>query len=118
MITRARFAHAPLPPLARFSSTERGTTRNLLMRVPSSDSIAGSSVTDAAIETSGISTPPAPIERMNGSGISSSAARPIVTVIPENKVALPAVAIVVSSAGCTSLPLLSSSRKRNTTSIE
>ena len=86
--------------------------------MPSADSSAGSSVTAAAIETSGMSTPPAPIERMNGSGMSSSAASPIVTVMPENSVARPAVDMVVSSALCTSLPALSSSRKRNTTSIE
>ena len=88
------------------------------MRVPSTDSRAGSSVTEAPIETSGISTPPAPIERMKGSGIASSAASPIATVMPENSVARPAVDIVVSSASWTSLPPLSSSRKRNTTSIE
>ena len=88
------------------------------MRVPISDSSAGRSVAEAAIETSGISTAPAPIERMNGSGINSSSASPIVTVRPEKSVARPAVAIVVSSASTRPLPEFSSSRKRNTTSIE
>ena len=80
------------------------------MRVPISESSAGSSVAEAAIETSGISTAPAPIERMKGSGISSSSASPIATVSPENSVARPAVAIVVSSASAGSWPASSCSR--------
>ena len=60
-----------------------------------SASIAGSSVAEAAIETSGTSRPPTPIERMNGSGMKTRSARPIATVSPENSVARPAVAIVV-----------------------
>ena len=118
MMMRARFDHGPASPLTRRSRIRRGITRRLLMRWPSTDRSAGSSVTEAAIETSGISTPPAPIERMNGSGMNSSAASPMATVRPENRVARPAVLIVVSSASWTSLPELSSSRKRNTTSIE
>ena len=118
MIEPASRDHIPGAPLARRSSRARGATRKRLMRVPSSDSSAGSRVADAAIDTSGIKTPPAPIERMNGSGISSNAARPIATVVPENSVARPAVIIVVCSAASGGRPRLSSSRKRNTTSIE
>jgi hypothetical protein len=61
-------------------------------------SSAGRSVADATIDTSGTSSPPTPIERMNGSGMKTSSARPTATVPPENSVALPAVAIVVRSA--------------------
>ena len=118
MIECASHDHTPGALLARRSSSERGTTRSLFTRAPNSDSNAGSRVAEAAIDTSGISTAPAPIERMNGSGIKSSAARPIATVMPEKSVALPAVTIVVSSAARASWPRLSSSRKRNTTSIE
>jgi hypothetical protein len=118
MIECASHDQTPGALLARRSSNEPGTTRKRLTRVPSSDSSAGSNVAEAAIETSGIKTAPAPIERMNGSGIRSSAARPIATVMPENSVARPAVAIVVSSACSLLSPRFSSSRKRNTTSIE
>ena len=94
-------------------------TRRLLIRRPASDSSAGRNVAEAVIETSGTSSPPTPIERMNGSGMKTSSASPIATVIPENSVARPAVTIVVRSAPWTSSGVRSSSsRKRNTTSIE
>ncbi len=110
MIVRARRDHIPGAPLARRSSRPLGTTRMRLTPVPSTDSRAGRNVADAAIETSGMSTAPAPIERMNGSGMSSSRASPIATVRPEKRVARPAVAIVVSSAVRGSSPALSCSR--------
>ena len=50
---------------------------------------AGRNVAAAAIDTSGTIRPPRPIERMNGSGISTSSASPIATVRPENSVARP-----------------------------
>lgn len=62
---------------------------------------AGSRVADAAIDTSGTSSPPMPIDRMNGSGMSTSSASPTATVAPENRVARPAVAIVVRRASWT-----------------
>ena len=96
----------------------RGTIRQRFTRCPISDSRAGSSVAEAAIETSGTSRPPTPIERMNGSGMNTSSASPTATVRPLNSVARPAVAIVVRSAVGTSSSCASSSRKRNTTSIE
>ena len=68
--------------------------------------------------TTGTSRPPIPIERMNGSGMNASRASPTATVEPEKIVARPAVAIVVISASCGSSLRASSSRKRNTTSIE
>ena len=104
---------------ARRSSTRWGMIRQRLTLVPMTASSAGSSVAEAAIETSGTSSPPTPIERMNGSGMKTSSASPIATVIPENSVARPAVAIVVRSAPWTSSGVrASSSRKRKTTSIE
>ncbi len=118
MIERASRVHIPGAPLARRSSRLRGTTRNRLTPVPRIDRNAGRKVAEAAIETSGISTAPAPIERMNGRGISSSSASPIATVRPEKRVARPAVAIVVSRASCGLSPALSCSRYRKTISIE
>ena len=60
-----------------------------------------------------------PIERMNGSGMSTSSASPTATVAPENSVARPAVVIVVRERIVgSSLVRSSSSRKRKTTSIE
>ena len=49
-----------------------------------------------------MSSPPTPIERMNGSGISTRQARPIATVAPEKSTACPAVRIVVRSASAAS----------------
>ena len=103
---------------ARRSSTRRGMIRQRLTPRPMTASSAGSSVAEAAIDTSGTSSPPTPIERMKGSGMNTSSASPIATVAPENSVARPAVAIVVRSAACGSSVWPSSSRKRNTTSIE
>ena len=87
-------------------------TRSRSRLEPKIASSAGSSVSAAAIETSGMSSPPMPIERMNGSGISTRQARPIATVAPEKSTACPAVRIVVRSASAASEPPSSSSRKR------
>ena len=64
--------------------------RTLLMRVPSVESSAGSSVIAASTETAGISIPPIPIERMNGSGITIMLSRPTATVEPETITERPA----------------------------
>ena len=82
------------PSSRRRSMTDRGTTRSRLTPVPMMASTAGRSVIAAAIDTSGISTPPMPIERMNGSGSNTSSASPIATVTPENSTARPAVFMV------------------------
>ena len=105
-------------PRARRSISERGMNRQRFTRVPMSESSAGRSVADAAIETSGIIRPPMPIDRMNGSGMSTSSANPSATVMPENSVARPAVDIARSRASSGSPRASSSSRKRKTTSIE
>ena len=71
---------APSGPTAPSSGWPRsmsrfGITRTLLIRVPSTASSAGSSVIEASTETAGISMPPMPIERMNGSGSTISESR-------------------------------------------
>ena len=111
MIEVARPCQKPVTSFAaRRSSTRRGMIRRRLTPRPITDSSAGSSVADAAIDTSGTSRPPTPIERMNGSGINTSSASPTATTPPENSVARPAVAIVVRSASCGSSVWASSSR--------
>ena len=82
------------------------------MRSPSTASSAGSSVIAAITETAGISMPPMPIERMNGSGRMTSESRPTATVEPETITERPACVIVSTSAVSTSSPSRSSSRKR------
>ncbi len=118
MIERASRVQKPVWPSARFCSRLFGITRKRLILRPRMESSAGRKVAEAAIETSGTSRPPTPIERMKGSGMKTSSASPIATTIPENSVARPAVAIVTRSAACTSSVFASSSRKRKTTSIE
>ena len=75
-------------------------------------SIAGRKVIAAVTETAGISIPPIPIERMNGSGKMSIERRPIATVDPETITERPAWVIVSTSAVSTSSPSRNSSRKR------
>ena len=82
------------------------------MRGPSNDSSAGSSVIETSTDTAGISMPPIPIERMNGSGRITMLSRPTATVEPETITDLPACVIVSVSAVSTSSPCASSSRKR------
>ena len=59
----------------------------------------------ASTETAGISMPPIPIERMNGSGSSTIDSRPIATVEPETITERPACVIVSTSAVSTSSAL-------------
>ena len=51
--------------------------------------------------TAGISMPPIPIERMNGSGSSTMLSRPIATVEPETTTERPACVMVSTSASST-----------------
>ena len=86
-------------------------TRTLrIPRGPSNESIAGWSVRQAAIETSGIRKPATPIERMKGTGMKQRRPRPIATASPENTTARPAVVIVRTIASSPSWPAASSSR--------
>ncbi len=89
-----------------------GIRRMLLIRVPSVARRAGISVIAASTETAGISIPPIPIERMNGSGRRIIDRRPTATVEPDTITERPAWVIVSTSAVSTSLPSRSSSRKR------
>ena len=102
----------PTDSLSEPSTIRFGNTRTLLMRVPSTASIAGSSVIAASTETAGMSRPPIPIERMNGSGRTSMLSSPTATVEPETITERPACVIVVTIDVSTSLPCRSSSRKR------
>ena len=66
----------------------------------------------ASTETAGISIPPMPIERMNGSGRMTIDRSPTATVDPETITERPACVIVSTSAVSTSSPSRSSSRNR------
>ena len=86
------------------STIRFGITRTLLMRCPSRESIAGSIVIAARTETAGMSIPPMPIERMNGSGITSMLSRPTATVEPDTITERPACCMVVMTAPSASWP--------------
>ncbi len=94
------------------STSRFGSSRRLLMRSPSTASSAGSSVIAASTETSGMSSPPRPIERMNGSGSTIIDTSPTATVEPDTITERPACVIVSTSAVSTSSPSRSSSRNR------
>ena len=98
MIESDRRTQKPVSLSIRASSTRVGTTRTRASHGPSSESSAGRSVTAATIETSGITTPPTPRERINGSGSMIRPASPTATVRPLNTTACPAKRIVGSSA--------------------
>ena len=110
MIERESRVQKPVWPSARFCSRLFGITRKRLILRPRMESSAGRKVAEAAIETSGTSRPPTPIERMKGSGMKTSSANPIATVPPENRVARPAVRMVMISASCADAWVSSSSR--------
>jgi hypothetical protein len=82
------------------------------------DSSAGSKVSTAATLTSGMSRPPSPILRRNGTGTTSRASRLIATVTPEASTACPAVRIAITTAARLSWPWARSSRQRETSSRE
>ena len=104
---RTKRAQRPQAPSSGWPrSTKRfGITRTRLIRVPSTASIAGRSVIAASTETSGISMPPMPIERMNGSGRMIIDSRPTATVEPETITERPACVIVCDERGLDVLAL-------------
>ena len=107
------------PASALSERTKRlGITRTLLIRGPSTYSIAGSRVIVASTDTAGISMPAIPIERMNGSGSTTRDRRPIATVEPDTITDRPAWVIVSTTAVSRSFPAPSSSRKRKIISSE
>jgi len=79
---------------------------------------AGSSVSDTATETSGISMPPTPTLRSAGSGSTMSAIREMPTVSPEISTARPAVVIAETTASSFANPCARSSRQRVTSRSE
>ena len=87
-------------------------------RSPTPASRTGSSVIAASTETIGIISPPKPIERMNGTGTTTSASRPMPTVMPLTATACPAVPIAATTAASPVSPLARCSRQRKTTSSE
>jgi hypothetical protein len=111
MTKSAQRPHGPSSGWPR-STRRLGSSRQLLMRAPSTASRAGSSVIAVITDTAGISIPPMPIERMNGSGSTSIESSPTATVEPETITERPACVIVSTIAVSTSSPSRSSSRKR------
>ncbi len=88
------------------------------MRGPMPPRIAGVRVSVVSTLVSGMSAPPMPMLRMNGTGSTISASRPIATVTPLNTIALPAVCIATTTASWFSRPWSRSSRHRLTNSSE
>ena len=112
-LVTSRAQPAQNPDSALGGATKRfGITRSRLIRWPRSENSAGSSVSEASTATAGISIPPIPIERMNGSGRMTMLRSPIATVEPEMMTERPAWVIVSTSASSGARPLASSSRKR------
>ncbi len=109
-----KFAQRPQGPSSGcpWSTKRFGRSRTLLIRAPRVASKAGRSVIAAITETAGISMPPIPIERMNGSGSRTIDRSPTATVEPETTTERPAWVIVSTSAVSTSSPSRNSSRKR------
>ncbi len=91
-----------------------GFTRPI--RPASSTSSAGTTSRAAAHETSAVAAPPIPIEIRNRCGNSVSVSIAAATVTALKVIVRPAVRSVVASALGTSAPVLSSSRKRHTSS--
>jgi hypothetical protein len=60
--------------------------------------MAGVRLSVAAMLASGISAPPMPTLRKNGTGSATSASRPIATVTPLNTTVCPAVAIATTAS--------------------
>jgi hypothetical protein len=88
------------------------------MRGPMPPRIAGVNVSVTSTLASGISAPPMPMLRMNGTGNTINASRPIATVTPLNTIACPAVCIATTTASWFSRPWSRSSRHRLTNSSE
>jgi hypothetical protein len=80
--------------------------------------MAGVRLSVAATLARGISAPPMPMLRMNGTGSASSASRPIATVTPLTSTVCPAVCIATTTAWWLSRPRERSSRQRVTSNSE
>ena len=88
------------PRLARSSWRIFGQS----MRGPMPPRIAGVNVSVTSTLATGISAPPMPMLRMNGTGNTINANRPIATVTPLNTIACPAVCIATTTASWFSRP--------------
>ena len=93
-------AHAVQPRLGLFSCRIFGQST----RGPMPPRIAGVSVSVTSTLATGMSAPPIPMLRMNGTGRTTSASRPIATVIPLKSTAWPAVSMAARTASWFSLP--------------
>ena len=87
-------------------------------RGPMPPRIAGVSDSVTSTLASGIRAPPMPMLRMNGTGMTTRASRPIATVMPLNSTACPAVPMASTTASWLSRPWSRSSRHRVTKSRE
>ncbi len=86
--------------------------RPLSTRSPSSESIAGSTVTEPITASTTTTIVPSAIEANTSMPVTSSPATATITVRPETTIARPTVAADASSAACASRPLRRSSRSR------
>ncbi len=93
-------AHLVQARLALLSRRIRGQS----MRGPMPPRIAGVRLRVASTLASGISAPPKPMLRMNGTGSTTNASRPIATVMPLKSTAWPAVCIATTTASRLSRP--------------
>jgi hypothetical protein len=117
-IHRRRTTSLPHDSHARLYVVDPWRTRCLSSRGPKEASITGSSVVAAAIATSGISIPPSPMLRRNGTGRSTSDSRPTATIVPLNTTARPAVGPAAMIASSLQRPAPRSSRQRVMSSSE
>jgi len=88
------FAHA----VQALDAVPSWRIRGQSTRGPMLVSIAGSRVSTTATLTSGMSMPPIPMLRRNGTGTTTSATRLMATVTPEARTAWPAVFIATTTA--------------------
>ena len=107
-------AHALHTRLARASFLIWG--QSILGPIP--PRTAGSRVLTTTIDTRGMSIPPIPTLRSPGTGRTTRAASPMVTVIPDRTTARPAVSTAVTTASWLVAPRARSSRHRVTNSSE
>ena len=112
---RRRTTHDAQAVHARLAVSSR-RMRGHSIRLPAFDSTTGSNVMATATLTAGMSRPANPMLRRNGTGSTTSARRPMATVMPEATTALPAVAIARTTASSPSAPRAFSSRHRVTMS--
>ena len=105
-------------PSSLVSSLKENGTLSELTRSPNRESRAGKSTIDEVNATKVAQIPPQPREGRLVFWKNSIPVRPAITVNPENRIALPAVALVIAIAVRWSWPRRSSSRNRLTMKSE